>query len=154
MKDCLFFTQNIGKHIGKNRVKPGALRSSVVSVRRHLAPAPDKLPDFLRRFADFYLPLIQPTPQGIVAAFAAHHRLAWIHPFLDDNGRVTRLFTQAWLHLAVASADGLWTLARGLARRQDHYKAALSNADERRLNDFDGRGYLSENGEDQDGGKS
>ena len=31
-----------------------------------------------------------------------------------------------------------------MARRQDLYKAALANADERRLNDFDGRGYLSE----------
>jgi len=128
----------------KYPVEPGALRSSVVSVGRHVAPAPDKLPQFLQRFADFYDPLIQPTPQGIVAAAAAHHRLSWIHPFLDGNGRVTRLFTHAWLHLAGASADGIWTLSRGLARRQENYKAALANADERRLNDFDGRGYLSE----------
>jgi Fic family protein len=57
---------------------------------------------------------------------------------------VTRLFTQAWLQCAHASADGLWTLARGLARRQVDYRAVLSNADERRRHDFDGRGYLSE----------
>ena len=40
--------------------------------------------------------------------------------------------------------DGLWTLARGFARRQQDYKSRLACADERRLNDFDGRGYLSE----------
>ncbi len=128
----------------RHRIEPGGLRSSVVSVGQHLAPAPEKVREFLERFMDFYGPLIRPTPTGLVAAAAAHHRLAWIHPFLDGNGRVARLFTQAWLQLAGASADGLWTLSRGLARRQELYKAVLSNADERRLNDFDGRGYLSE----------
>jgi len=128
----------------KHRVEPGRLRDAVVSVGRHVAPAHERLPEFLKRFADFYAPRVQNTPQGLVAAAAAHHRLAWIHPFLDGNGRVTRLFTQAWLHCAQASADGLWTLARGLARRQTDYRAVLSNADERRLNDFDGRGYLSD----------
>lgn len=128
----------------KHRVEPGALRRAVVSVGHHVAPAYERLPEFLKRFADFYAPCVQNTPQGLVAAAAAHHRLAWIHPFLDGNGRVTRLFTQAWLHCAQAAADGLWTLARGLARRQTDYRAVLSNADERRLNDFDGRGYLSD----------
>ncbi len=91
----------------KHRVEPGALRRAVVSVGRHVAPAHERLPEFLKRFADFYAPCVQNTPQGLVAAAAAHHRLAWIHPFLDGNGRVTRLFTQAWLHCAQASADGL-----------------------------------------------
>ena len=77
------------------RLEPGVLRAAVVSVGRHVAPAAAELPVFLKRFADVYGPLVQPTPQGLVAAVAAHHRLAWIHPFLDGNGRVTRLFTQA-----------------------------------------------------------
>lgn len=127
----------------KHRVEPGELRGAVVSVGRHVAPAHERLPEFLDRFAEVYGPRVQGTPQGLIAAAAAHHRLAWIHPFLDGNGRVIRLFTQAWLHGAEASGDGLWTLSRGLARRQPEYRAALANADERRLNDFDGRGYLS-----------
>jgi len=125
-------------------VEPGELRLVTVSVGIHAAPAHAHLGRFLRRFSDFYGPLVQPTPQGLVAAAAAHHRLAWIHPFLDGNGRVTRLFTQAWLQRADAASDGLWTLARGFARHQQDYKSMLARADERRLNDFDGRGYLSE----------
>ena len=39
---------------------------------------------------------------------------------------------------------GLWTISRGLARHQTEYRAALANADEKRLNDLDGRGYLSQ----------
>jgi len=132
-------------HDGKKHpVQPGELRQSEVSVGRHVPPGHKHLPAFLRRFADFYGPLVKPTPQGFVAAAAAHHRLAWIHPFLDGNGRVARLFTHAWFRQAEADADGLWTLSRGFARQQADYRAALANADERRLNDLDGRGYLSD----------
>ena len=128
----------------QHAVEPGAWRTALVTVGIHAPPAHEQLGKFLGRFADFYGPLVQPTPHGLVAAAAAHHRLAWIHPFLDGNGRVTRLFTQAWLQLAGASSDGLWTLSRGFARHHRDYKSMLARADERRLNDFDGRGYLSE----------
>ena len=128
----------------RHAVEPGALRVSPVTVGIHAAPAHGELERFLGRFAAFYGPLVQATPQGLVAAAAAHHRLAWMHPFLDGIGRVARRFTQGWLQRAGAAAEGLWTLARGFARRQQDYKAMLARADERRLNDFDGRGYLSE----------
>jgi hypothetical protein len=38
----------------------------------------------------------------------------------------------------------LWTLSRGLARQRKEYYAALSAADQRRWNDLDGRGNLSD----------
>lgn len=125
-------------------VLPGRLREAEVSVGHHLAPASKHLAEFLKRFAGFYGPLVTATPQGLVAAAAAHHRLAWIHPFLDGNGRVGRLFTHAWFAKAAIDGDGLWTISRGLARRQADYRAALARGDEKRLNDFDGRGYLSQ----------
>jgi Fic family protein len=125
-------------------VTPGALREDAVSVGIHVPPAADHLAKFLDRFASFFGPLVNNTPSSIIAAAAAHHRLAWIHPFLDGNGRVTRLFTQAWLHKTDVSADGLWTLSRGVARAHVEYKSMLAAADERRLSDTDGRGALSE----------
>lgn len=131
-------------HGKQHSVEPGELRGSLVTVGFHVAPAHAELERFLRRFAEFYGPLVQATPQGLVAAAAAHHRLAWIHPFLDGNGRVTRLFTQGWMQCAGAAAEGLWTLARGFARKQQDYKMMLARADEGRMNDYDGRGNLSE----------
>ena len=127
-----------------HEVQPGKLRQSEVSVGRHMAPAGNKLRQFLERFAGFYGPLVTTNPDSLVAAASAHHRLTWIHPFLDGNGRVARLFTQAWLVKAGIDSDGLWTISRGLARRKEDYEAALANADERRVNDYDGRGYLSQ----------
>lgn len=125
-------------------VVPGRWREAEVSVGAHMAPASGKLPDFVKRFAEFYGPRVENTPQSLVTAAAAHHRLTWIHPFLDGNGRVARLFTQAWFAKAEIDGSGLWTLSRGLARRPREYRAALASADGKRLNDFDGRGYLSQ----------
>ena len=125
-------------------VQPGKLRQDEVSVGRHMAPSSKMLEQFLERFAEFYGPLVSKDPGSLVAAAAAHHRLAWIHPFLDGNGRVARLFTHAWFIKAHVESDGLWTISRGLARRKADYQSALANADEKRLNDYDGRGYLSQ----------
>jgi len=126
-------------------VNPGQIRTYDVHVGIHLAPPPDALAKFLARFRDFYGAYRQDaTPQAVIAAMAAHHRLAWIHPFGDGNGRVTRLLTHAWLTRIGLGANGLWTLSRGLARSLDEYKEVLAAADNKRLNDYDGRGYLSE----------
>jgi Fic family protein len=80
----------------------------------------------------------------LVAMAAAHHRLAWIHPFGDGNGRVTRLYSHAWIARSGIDARGLWTLSRGLARQRKEYFAALGAADQKRWNDLDGRGNLSD----------
>jgi Fic family protein len=126
-------------------VKPGELRDYDVHVGIHLAPAFGSLDKFLARFREFYGPYrTTTTPEAVIAAMAAHHRLAWIHPFGDGNGRVTRLLTHAWLTRIGLGANGLWTISRGLARNLDQYKEALAAADNKRLNDYDGRGYLSE----------
>lgn len=115
-----------------------------MSVGRHLAPASKRLGDFLKRFTGFYGPLVTTKPDSLIAAAAAHHRLTWMHPFLDGNGRVARLFAHAWFAKAGVDGDGLWTISRGLARRKSDYQAALANADEKRVNDCDGRGCLSQ----------
>jgi len=125
-------------------VKPGEIRQGEVSVGRHMAPSSKKLGEFLKRFAEFYGPLVTAEPGSLIAAAAAHHRLTWIHPFLDGNGRVARLFTHAWFIKAGVDSNGLWTISRGLARRNADYQVSLANADEKRVNDYDGRGYLSQ----------
>jgi Fic family protein len=78
-----------------------------------------------------------------MAAIASHHRLMWIHPFLDGNGRVARLYTDACFCRLPLPGYGLWNVSRGLARRRDEYMAALTSADAPRRNDYDGRGSLS-----------
>lgn len=134
-----------GENGEKAWVEAGEVRAAQVKVGRHLPPTAASLDNFLRRFGDFYDPS-KPALRGlrpIIALAAAHHRLMWIHPFLDGNGRVTRLFTDAFFYRIGFSGYGLWNVSRGLARRRKEYKQFLAAADEHRDNDFDGRGNLS-----------
>ena len=127
-------------------VKPGELREEAVKVGYHQPPPQEALKAFLKRFAEFYAPEQHHGALKLVAAAAAHHRLMWIHPFLDGNGRVARLFTEAYFHRIPVHGFGLWSMSRGLARRNVDYKSTLVRADAPRRNDLNGRGNLSNEG--------
>jgi Fic family protein len=127
-------------------VAPGQLRTEGVKVGRHVPPVAESLPQFMHRFAGAYGNDQLSQVQKVIAAAASHHRLAWIHPFLDGNGRVTRLYTHAYLKKARIDGHGIWTVSRGFARERDKYVSALMRADSLRQGDLDGRGNLSESG--------
>ncbi len=122
-------------------VVPGELRRRDVKVGAHVPISPGAVPRFLDRFEQVYGALGK--SETILAAAAAHHRLLWIHPFVDGNGRVARLMSHAVL-LDALDTGGIWSIARGLARRENHYKQYLMSCDAPRRNDLDGRGPLSE----------
>lgn len=122
-------------------VVPGVLRDRDVKVGRHIPVSPGAVSRFMERFESAYGDLGR--TDRILAAAAAHHRLLWIHPFLDGNGRVARLMSHAIL-LEVLDTGGIWSIARGLARNEGEYKAQLMACDAVRRNDRDGRGHLSE----------
>jgi Fic family protein len=125
----------------RQRVVPGDLRDSDVRVGRHVAVSPGAVPRFLERFEEAYAHLGK--VDTILSAAAAHHRLLWVHPFLDGNGRVARLMSYAILREAL-DTGGIWSVARGLARNEKCYEAHLAECDQARRNDLDGRGTLSE----------
>lgn len=127
----------------RTEVLPGALRTEDVGVGAHLPPPPAALPELLDRFAEGYELRHHAGQSAVVAAAASHHRLLWIHPFLDGNGRVARLMTDAMLRRAGIGAHGLWTVSRGLASRRAAYLAALAAADAERWDDYDGRSARS-----------
>lgn len=123
------------------KVIPGQLRQSDVKVGNHIAISPGAIQRFLSRFESFYSSLGK--SETLLALAASHHRLLWIHPFLDGNGRVARLLSHAVL-LKVLDTGSLWSISRGLARNVEVYKEHLANCDLPRRNDLDGRGNLSE----------
>jgi len=125
------------------RVRPGVMREGEVVVGRHVPPSARALPDFMARFEEAYSSSRLSKLRQIVAVAAAHHRLVWIHPFYDGNGRVARLMSHAMLK-RLGIGGSLWSVARGLARNVSSYKELLMAADQPRRNDLDGRGSLSE----------
>ncbi len=123
------------------RLIPGELRTRDVAVGGYIAISAPAVPRFLGRFEEVYSRLGK--TETILAGAAAHHRLAWIHPFLDGNGRVARLMSHATL-LEALDTGAVWSVARGLARNVVAYKGHLAACDMGRRNDLDGRGNLSE----------
>jgi Fic family protein len=129
-----------------DKVVPGEFRSRDVKVGQHIPPEASSLQAFLARFHQVYQPLNKNDLQKVILSGPAHHRLTWIHPFLDGNGRVTRLFSDCYFKNSQVDGYGLWTISRGLARHRRDYFANLEAADMPRQGDLDGRGNLSQQG--------
>ena len=125
------------------RVEPGELRHFFVKVGDHVPPPHDEIESYLSRLSEVYDPNRHRGADALVALAAAHHRVLWVHPFGDGNGRVTRLMTDAYLMRVGIGGYGLWTTSRGLARKREEYLLLLQQADAARHNDYDGRRALS-----------
>ncbi|MBC3832998.1 Fic family protein [Undibacterium amnicola] len=125
-------------------VHPGEWREAGVKVGQHIPPDPATVPLFMEAWCQAY-ERSAAGENALIALIAAHHRLTWIHPFLDGNGRTARLHTHMGLH-ALGLTQGLWSPMRGLARAQDKYYEHLIKADRDRQGDYDGRGVLTEKG--------
>jgi Fic family protein len=126
---------------GKIRLAPGELRGRDVQVGSHVAISPGAIPRFMERFEQVYRNIGK--TESIISTAAIHHRLLWIHPFMDGNGRVARLMSHATM-LDLLDTGAVWSVARGLARNVQEYKRFLANCDQPRRSDLDGRGALSE----------
>ena len=126
---------------------PGELRKRGVRVGMHIAPPAESLPSLFTTYENFYKKDFSRinNARKLIMAISSHHKLIWIHPFLDGNGRASRLTLDAQLYHIGLEGYGLWNISRGLARNQGkNYKKHLALADQVRQGDRDGRGYLSQ----------
>ncbi len=119
------------------QIVPGEFRDGEVGVGRHVPPPANILPKFLGRFEEAYDFDRLPKSKAIIAIAASHHRLLWIHPFFDGNGRVARLMAHAMM-LRSEVGCSIWSVSRGLARSSVEYKSRLMEADSVRKGEADG----------------
>lgn len=129
-----------------HQIQPGTYREAEVIVGRHRPPSPENISTYMAWFANAYQVKYLPGMSKYWAMAASHHRLAWIHPFLDGNGRVSRLFTDCFMRAIGLKSYGLWSMSRGFARSSEQYYHHLSMADRPRQGSGDGRGVLSDKG--------
>lgn len=83
---------------GEGSRNPGMLRSINVSIdgSGHVPPDKVKVPDYFDELIKFVNQTLD-TQYHLLAIALSHHRMAWIHPFDNGNGRVVRMFTYALL---------------------------------------------------------
>lgn len=137
----------VGDRKQTNRINiiPGEYRKGSVIVSKHIPISAEAIAPFLTRFEQRYNPDRLSKLDSVIAAAASHHRLLWIHPFYDGNGRVSRLFSHGYLR-EIGVGNSLWSVARGLSRNIEEYRKNLALADSPRWNDLDGRGNLTDKG--------
>jgi len=126
---------------------PGQLRDESqrnVLVGNHAAPGWESVASMITRMEEVYGQSADPRAR-LLHALAYHHRLAFTHPAEDGNGRLIRLVTHLQL-VKIGLGSPLWSISRGLARRQSEYYAKLRAADQPRHGDLDGRGQLTQAG--------
>jgi Fic family protein len=115
------------KGFSKASVNPGQIRDVNVSVDGRSLHGPDyqDLPVLLKTFAQSYNPYQFHGDERLIAMAASHHRLTWLHPFRDGNGRVARLFSGLYLAGISINKSNLWSLSRGLSRNKKQYMFEL-----------------------------
>ena len=123
------------------QITPGAFRKTRIKQDGFSAFSPGAVTRFMERFESVYSQLGR--ADTVLACAAAHHRLSGILPFPDCNGRIACLNSDAMLSKAL-DTGGIWSLARGLARRETEYRLRLENCNQIRRDGLDGRGDLSE----------
>lgn len=112
-------------------VLPGRLRDAEVSVDGATPHGPDAstLATYMDTFHDAFSPGAFHGDERLIAAAVSHHRLTWLHPFRDGNGRISRLHTGLYLARANVNRCNLWSLSRGLSRNKNGYMLNLRATD-------------------------
>ena len=128
----------------KEELLPGIVRQKEVKVGNHIAPNADQVDSFLNKFEHLYNKHLNSNDATkLIYILSAHHRLMWIHPFLDGNGRTARLALDGAFSSMQMRGYGLWNISRGLARNSDEYKSNLAYANMPKQGEKDGKGALS-----------
>ncbi|MFZ4545193.1 MAG: Fic family protein [Saprospiraceae bacterium] len=70
-----------------NAIHPNRYRQTLVQIGAHVCPEPSSVPHLVAEL--FYK--IKGISHPIIRAIYFHHELIRIHPFVDGNGRVTRI---------------------------------------------------------------
>lgn len=83
---------------GEGSNYPGELRPINVDIQgsQHVPPDKTKVPEYFEELIDFVNTDTDLQNDLLVTALS-HHRMAWIHPFDNGNGRLIRMFTYALL---------------------------------------------------------
>lgn len=113
-------------------VAPGDLREVNVSVGEgvQLGPEHEDLPILIEQFFDMYASGNFYGDERVISVAASHHKLTWLHPFNDGNGRVCRLHSGLALASLGINRSNLWSLSRGFSYNKGGYMIHLNAADQ------------------------
>lgn len=117
---------------GEGSRYPGNFRSVSIAIKGSslVPPEPLLVPAYMQELLDFVNKPVDPQNDLLITALS-HHRMAWIHPFDNGNGRLVRMFTYALLiRQGFQVKDGhLLNPTAVFCMDRKQYYAMLENAD-------------------------
>ena len=108
---------------------PGKLREDDVAVGNHTAPLHQELSSLFATYESFYNKDFTKLTQAhkLIYAIMAHHKLTWLHPFLDGNGRVGRMIIPLFLkQTGLIQRPMFYISAFFEANREEYYDRLLA----------------------------
>ncbi len=105
-----------------NKIHPNKYRQTTVQIGNHICPEPDLIPGLVSQLLYNCSQINSP----IVKAIYFHHELIRIHPFVDGNGRVTRIaknwilmyqmYPPIFINDAIEKKEYIYTLSNSFLR--------------------------------------
>jgi Fic family protein len=130
------FNNMVGKDIGEAfNGNPGQLRRRSVTVGAYRPPSFEQVEDLVKKLCDwlmreFHYGHEQNFDEAVIEAIVTHVYIAWIHPFLDGNGRTARLLEFYLLLRAGVPSIASHILSNHYNNTRTEYYRQLQNASE------------------------
>ena len=130
------FNKMVGQNIGDNfNGSPGQFRRRNVTVGAYRPPSFEMVEEMVKKLCDwlkkeFHYENEQTIDEAVIEAIVSHVYIAWIHPFLDGNGRTARLLEFYLLMRAGVPNIASHILSNHYNNTRSEYYRQLQNASE------------------------
>jgi Fic family protein len=130
------FHKMVGENIGEAfNANPGQFRRQNVVVGAYRPPSFEKVEELVKKLCDwllrdFHYDHEQNFKEAVIEAIITHIYIAWIHPFMDGNGRTARLLEFYLLLRAGVPSIASHILSNHYNDTRTEYYRQLQNASE------------------------
>jgi Fic family protein len=117
-------------YVGKHVFDATGFREEVV----YMPPETERVPELVEEFLEWLNSDQVRELNPVLLAGIAHYEIAWIHPFIDGNGRTARLLATLILYLKGFDHRQIFALDDYYDRDRKSYYAALGTVDKETKN--------------------
>ncbi len=105
----------------KNEIGPGDLNEANMQTSEGKASSGHGLESPIDSFSSIFDSSDYHGSDAIIAAALSHYQFMQLQPFSAGNNQIARFYTHSWFIQFHSHSRGLWSFARGVARKKDEY---------------------------------
>ena len=129
VSDILELHSIVGKEYVFELGLGGVFRSEPVAAGKHIAPKATEVPQLVNSMLEWLEEKGKDLP-AVIPSAVIHYVFAYIHPFMDGNGRVGRLLADWILYRLAFDRYHIFSVDEFFLQNRDRYYEELQKADE------------------------